>query len=153
VRLANFGELALAVLTLVFIRNRTAATNARSGPQVQWGYIGERDFKVLPDGRRQVTNSTYDPNEVGMIVDADYEFPDAIDTNLKQDHRAGRRFDQTTKSDIRRQSPDSAIPVDREKDLRTLRAHLKEIAFYCPGFWFRADLLHPAGVVIRMFRR
>jgi len=32
IRLANFGELALAVLTLIFIRNRTAATNARSAP-------------------------------------------------------------------------------------------------------------------------
>src|SRR5262245_62555113 len=32
IRLANFGELALAILTLIFIRNRTAATNARSSP-------------------------------------------------------------------------------------------------------------------------
>ena len=154
VRLANFGELGLAILTLVFIRNRTSQTNARQAPQsIQTNYIGERDYVYLPDGRKRVVNSTYDPNEVGMIVDPDYEFSDAIDANIKQDHRAGRRFDQTRKSDIRRQSPDSAIPVDREKALRSLRTHLKEIAFYCPGFWFRADLLHPAGVVIRMFRR
>jgi len=117
VRMANFGELALAAVTLIFIRNRTAATNARSAA-------------------------------------SDEIFPSEFDVDMVQDHRSGRRLDsQTRKSDIRRLSPDSAIPVDRERALRSLRAHLKEIAFYCPGFWFRADLLHPAGVVIRMFRR
>jgi len=112
IRLANFGELALAVATLIFIRVRTSRTNT--------------------------------PTEE--------DFPEEIDAGITQDDRTGRRFDRTKKSDSRRLSPASAISTDRKEELKALRAHLKAIAFYCPGFWFRADLID-GGVSIRMFRR
>lgn len=32
------------------------------------------------------------------------------------------------------------------------REHLKEIAFYYPGVWFKADLIH-GGVTIRLFKK
>jgi hypothetical protein len=115
VRITNFGELILAAITLIFIRNWTAKANTPA----------RRD---------------------------DEDFPSEFDADVVQDHRTGRRFDQTRKSDSRRQSPASAISTDRKEALKALRAHLKAIAFYCPGFWFRADLID-GGVSIRMFRR
>src|SRR5262249_1640266 len=80
------------------------------------------------------------------------DFPSELDAGVNQDHRAGRRFDQTIKSDNRRQSPTSAISDDHKAALKVLREHLKAISFYHPGFWFKADLMN-GGVMIRMFRR
>jgi hypothetical protein len=37
IRLANFGELILAAVTLIYIRNRSAAFNAKNAPRVSYG--------------------------------------------------------------------------------------------------------------------
>src|SRR5262249_23212067 len=63
----------------------------------------------------------------------------------------GRRLDRTRKSDSRRLSPASEV-FDRKKARLKLLEHLKEIAFHCPGYWFKADLIED-GVSIRMYRR
>ncbi|MCI0390324.1 MAG: hypothetical protein MOB07_16360 [Acidobacteria bacterium] len=115
VRVANFGELALAAITLIYIRNRSAATNARSS------------------GRYEV-------------------FPSEIDADVIQEDRTGRRLDRTRKSDSGRQSPKSGDSGARKEAIKILREHLKEIAFYHPGVWFKADLVR-GGVTIRLFKK
>src|SRR5262249_33063925 len=50
VRMANFGELALAAVTLIFIRNRTAAMNARSAARDE-NFPSELDADVIQDHR------------------------------------------------------------------------------------------------------
>jgi hypothetical protein len=112
IRLANFGELALAIVTLIFIRVRSAMTNA---PRVE-------------------------------------EFPREIDAGVVRDDRTGRRLDRTRKSDSGRLSPISGDPDARKDALKTLREHLKQIAFYHPGVWFKADLIR-GGVTIRLFKK
>src|SRR5262249_16119736 len=82
----------------------------------------------------------------------DEDFPSEIDADVIQDHRAGRRFDQTIKSDNRRQSPTSAISGDHKAALKVLRERLKAISFYHPAFWFNHNLMN-GGYMMRMFRR
>src|SRR5262245_52746159 len=115
IRLANFGELGLAILTLIFIRNRTAATNAR---QLE-------------------------------------EFPAELDAVERRGpaRRADLSADaRTRKSDSGRQSPKSGDSAFRKNALKLLREHLKEIAFYYPGVWFKADMVR-GGVTIRLFKK
>lgn len=114
IRIAGFGELALAIITLIFVRTRTAMLNSRSP-------------------RRE-------------------DFPDEIDAGIIEDRRTGGRLDRTRKSDSGRLSPTSADSPVRKAALNTLRAHLKEIAFYHPGVWFKADLIR-GGVTIRLFKK
>jgi hypothetical protein len=112
IRLANFGELALAIFTLIFIRIRSSRTNS---PR-------------------------------------DEDFPSEIDADVVRDDRTGRRLDRTRKSDSERQSLISGDSGTRKAALKLLREHLKQIAFYHPGLWFKADLIH-GGVTIRLFKR
>jgi hypothetical protein len=112
IRLMNFGELALAAVTFIYIRNRSTRFNAR--------YVED--------------------------------FPTEIDAGVFQDDRTGRRFDRTTKSDSGRLSPISGDSDSRKEALKILREHLKEIAFYHPGLWFKADLVR-GGVTIRLFKK
>ncbi|MGH9936048.1 MAG: hypothetical protein ACREAM_07370 [Blastocatellia bacterium] len=130
VRMANFGELALAVITLIFIRNRTAATNARSSTAYR---------STAPRSR---------PVE---------DFPDEIDVEDRRDGsvsnpRNSPRLDRTRNSDNGRQSPVSGDSEARKDALKILREHLKDIAFYNPGVWFKADLVR-GGVTIRLFKK
>src|SRR5262249_54004909 len=112
IRLAGFGELALSIITLIFVRTRTATTNAKT-PEI---------------------------------------FPDELDAEVIQSDRTGRRFDRTRKSDSGRPSPISGDLAARKDALKLLREHLKQIAFYHPGMWFKADLIH-GGVNIRLFKK
>src|SRR5262245_27206798 len=125
IRLANFGELGLAVLTLIFIRNRSAATNSRSGPIVRHVTVEQQD-----------------------------DFPHELEgADIIQDDRSGRRLAQTRKSDRLRQSYISEREAfDRKKARKKLLEHLKVISHYLPGRWFKADLIE-GGVHIRMCAR
>jgi hypothetical protein len=116
IRLTNFGELLLAAITLIFVRNQSAATN----------------------GMRPAYEQE--------------EFPGELDADLVQSDRTGRRFDRTRKSDSGRQSPVSGDSAARKEALKLLREHLKQIAFYHPGLWFKADLIR-GGVTIRLFKK
>ena len=46
----------------------------------------------------------------------------------------------------------SSDSVARKEALKILREHLKQIAFYHPGVWFKADLVR-GGVTIRLFKK
>jgi hypothetical protein len=117
IRLANFGELALAAITFIFIRNRSAQFNAARQ---------QRD---------------------------EYEFPDELDEDVSVRGSAKEpRLTRTQKSDSGRLSPISGDSVARKQALKKLREHLKAIAFYVPGFWFKADLIR-GGVTIRLFKK
>jgi hypothetical protein len=48
--------------------------------------------------------------------------------------------------------PISGDSTARKAALKILREHLKRIAFYHPGLWFKADLIH-SGVTIRLFKK
>jgi hypothetical protein len=122
VRLTNFGEIALAAITLIFIRNRSAKTNTIRTP-------------APGPGPRQPE-----------------DFPEEIDADITQDDRTGRRLDRTRKSDSGRLSPISGDLEARKAALKKLREHLKAIAFYYPGLWFKADLIR-GGVTIRLFKK
>jgi hypothetical protein len=129
VRLANFGEIALAAITLIFIRNRSAKTNTLRTP-------------APGPGPRQPDQETEQADN----------FPSEIDANAVKDDRTGRRLDRTRKSDSGRLSPISGDLAARKEALKKLREHLKGIAFYYPGLWFKADLIR-GGVTIRLFKK
>jgi hypothetical protein len=129
VRLANFGEIALAAITLIFIRNRSAKTNTIRPP-------------APGPGPRQPDQETKQAED----------FPSEIDANAVKDDRTGRRLDRTRNSDSGRLSPISGDLATRKEALRKLREHLKAIAFYYPGLWFKADLIR-GGVTIRLFKK
>jgi hypothetical protein len=129
VRLANFGEILLAVITLIFIRNRSAKTNTVRPP---------------------APGSDTRPREPETKQTAD--FPKEIDADVIQDDRTGRRMDRTRKSDSGRLSLISGDPAARTNALKVLRERLKQIAFYHPGLWFKADLIR-GGVTIRLFKK
>lgn len=111
IRLAGFGELALSIITLIFVRTRTATRN--------------------------------------KITVSDENFPDEIDADVTQ-NRSTPRY--TRKSDSGRLSPISSDLAARKDALKKLREHLKAIAFYHPGLWFKADLIR-GGVNIRLFKK
>jgi len=77
------------------------------------------------------------------------EFPDELEVENRQ---RARRENFTPKSDSGRQSPISRDSSARKDALKILREHLKAIAFYHPGFWFKADLVR-GGVTIRLFTK
>ena len=51
-----------------------------------------------------------------------------------------------------RLSPISGDSGARKEALKILRERLKQIAFYHPGVWFKADLIR-GGVTIRLFKK
>src|SRR5262249_28927566 len=83
-------------------------------------------------------------------------WPDSIETDAGGKRSPGPRerletpvTNPTKNRGGRRTPPAPAISFDRRKALEALREHLKVIAFHCPGFWIRANLI-PDGVEIRM---
>jgi hypothetical protein len=158
IRATNFGEILLAVITLIYIRNRSAKFNAQYAP-TQMNFRGERTYRVLPDGRREIIHSSYSGDEIGKIVEPDEDFPSEIDAGVK-DRKARSDADIQTVMRKRSQPPgqtvddnESASPVSlHSKDrvstrvetqadgLQKLRAYLKEISFYHPGYSFKVDV-------------
>jgi hypothetical protein len=122
IRVFNFGELMLAAVTLVFIRNQSAKTNSPA-------------------------ENSFTPGNF---------FP----TGVYRSPISARRGNFTPKSDNERQSLSlsqkserlSLSDPDRKDALKRLREHLKQIAFYHPNRWFKADLVR-GGVTIRLFER
>lgn len=80
------------------------------------------------------------------------EFPSEIETDMVDDRRNTPRFQRPKSRANERQSLTVAISGDRKTELKKLREHLKAIAFYHPGNWFKADLIR-GGVTIRLFKR
>ncbi|HKQ90201.1 MAG TPA: hypothetical protein VJZ77_05935 [Blastocatellia bacterium] len=154
IRAASFGELILAAATLIFIRNRSAKFNAQSAAAsqpIQMHYLGDRSFVYLPDGRKRVTHSSYDPAEVGMIVDADYEFPSVLDdVDVIEKRSPSRRQNLTTPA-----GKDTRVLPKKKDTAKThasfdsgylsegakrLREALSDISFHTPGRSFKIDI-------------
>lgn len=116
IRAANFGELILAAITLIYIRNRSAKFNSsRQNAQIEPLEARGEVFPVATGSHRQIA-------------------PAAA---------------------LRQESVKSAASVatdPRKPALDVLRGHLKVVASYLPGRWFKADLM-PGGVRIRLCER
>jgi hypothetical protein len=156
IRLTNFGELLLAVVTLVYIRNRSAKFNAQYAP-TQMNFHGERTYRVLPDGRREIIHSSYSGDEIGKIVEPDEDFPSKIETSERGTNRNAplrqERQERQSGSKIATSVATHVATDQRARDLEKLREHLKAIAFNHPGRWFKADVIEGGGVWVRMCER
>lgn len=108
IRILNFGELILAAITFIFIRNRSAKFNAQ-----------------------RLTSRQTDLND----------FPSELDLEESSRLRNGKPSLVSLHGDTGKDKVSTqATRVETQtSQLRTLRAYLKEISFYHPGYSFKAD--------------
>jgi hypothetical protein len=157
IRAANFGELILAAVTLIYIRNRSAKFNhtasLKAGAHgVQLTEAGERAFLALPAGERETIESTEAPAELDKIVEQDDIFPSELDASEREAQRnpafrQERQADTKIATTVATSATDERLPA-----LSALRHHLRVIAFHYPNRWFKCDLID-GGVWIRMCER
>ncbi|HZF39045.1 MAG TPA: hypothetical protein VE715_09490 [Blastocatellia bacterium] len=161
IRMANFGELILAAVTLIYIRNRSAKFNHTAGvradaPPHAYGFqmteAGASAFQALPEEERETIESTYAPDEAGEVVEQDDDFPSELDASdreaqrnpaLRQQRQSGAKIATT----VALSAADERLPA-----FSVLRHHLRVIAFHHPNRWFKCDLID-GGVWIRMCER
>jgi hypothetical protein len=157
IRAANFGELILAAVTLIYIRNRSAKFNHSASVKadahgVQITEAGERAVRVLPDGERETIESTEAPDEAPQIVEQDDIFPSELDASEREAQR-NPAFRQERQADTKIATTVATSAIDeRLPALNALRHHLRVIAFHYPNRWFKCDLID-GGVWIRMCKR
>jgi len=157
IRAANFGELILAAVTLIYIRNRSAKFNHTASVKaaahgVQMIEAGERALRLLPDGERETTESTEALAEAPKIVEQDDIFPSELDASDREAQRnpafrQERQADTQIATTVATSATDERLPA-----LSALRHHLRVIAFHSPNRWFKCDLID-GGVWIRMCER
>jgi hypothetical protein len=157
IRAANFGELILAAITLIYIRNRSAKFNhtgsvKADGHGVLMIEAGAGAYRVLPDGERETMESADAPDEAGRIVEQDDDFPSELDTSEREAQRnpalrLQRQADTKIATTVATSATDERLPA-----LNALRHHLRVIAFHYPNRWFKCDLID-GGVWIRMCER
>jgi hypothetical protein len=157
IRAANFGELILAAITLIYIRNRSAKFNHTASVKadaqgLQMTEAGERAFRVLPAAERETIESTEAPAEMDKIVEQDDIFPSELDTSEREAQRnlafrQERQADTKIATTVATSATDERLPA-----LNALRHHLRVIAFHYPNRWFKCDLID-GGVWIRMCGR
>jgi hypothetical protein len=157
IRAANFGELILAAITLIYIRNRSAKFNHTASVKADAQGVlmieaGERAFRVLPDGERETIESTEAPAEADKIVEQDDIFPSELDASDREAQRnpafrQGRQADTQIATTVATSVTEERLPA-----LNALRHHLRVIAFHYPNRWFKCDLID-GGVWIRMCKR
>ena len=157
IRAANFGELILAAVTLIYIRNRSAKFNHSASVKdnahgIQMTEAGERAYRVLPEGERETTESTDSPDEAGKIVEQDDDFPSELDASEREAQRnptfrRQRQADTKIATTVATSATDERLPA-----LSALRHHLRVIAYHYPNRWFKCDLID-GGVWIRMCAR
>jgi hypothetical protein len=154
IRAANFGELILAAVTLIYIRIRSAKFNHTASVKadahgVQMIEAGERAFRLLPDGERETTESTEAPAEADKIVEQDDIFPSELDASDREAQR-NPAFRQERQADTQiATTVATSVTDERLPALNALRHHLRVIAFHYPNRWFKCDLID-GGVWIRM---
>jgi len=135
IRLANFGELALAAITLIYIRTRSAKVN--SIPR-QWDIEAELGDVVAQNARRSRLEAH------GATIP-----PVATHAARVSTSQAALRA-----SDARKTASVATEGGDwREIAVRKVRGHLGVISEGLPGRWFKADLIKPEGVWIRIMGR
>lgn len=157
IRAANFGELILAAVTLIYIRNRSAKFNHTTSVKtdahgVQETEAGASAYRVLPDGEPETIEPTEAPDEADKIVEQDDDFPSEIDASEREAQRnpalrLQRQADTKIATTVATSATDQRLPA-----LNALRHHLRVIAFHYPNRWFKCDLID-GGVWIRMCER
>jgi hypothetical protein len=90
IRLANFGELILAAITLIYIRNRSAAFNAKNAPMVNYGAGIGIPATVAPLRRGDTKTAT----AVATVAQGQKSLLDALRGHLRAIafHHPGRWF-------------------------------------------------------------
>ncbi len=119
---------------------------------VEVNYQGERTYRILPDGRRQIIQSTYSPDEVGRIVEADEDFPDELDASSQSGRNQSNLRSYASDANnatIATQSDAERCRVATQDGLAILRDTLSDVAFTSPGKWFKCDL-RPDHVLVRL---
>lgn len=117
IRAANFGELLLCALTLIFIRNASAARNT---PQAQ---VVERPAPV----------------ERSAPVEPETEFPSEFDAEVAENSGLSGRENFTRKKETAKKHAPSVSVINPE-GLKRLRETLKDISFRLPGFSFKSQV-------------
>jgi len=157
IRAANFGELILAAVTLIYIRNRSAKFNHSASVKdnahrVQMTEAGASAYRVLPGGERETIESTNSHDEAGKILEQDDDFPSELDASEREAQpnpafRYQRQANTKIATTVATSATDERLPA-----LSALRHHLRVIAFHYPNRWFKCDLID-GGVWIRMCER
>jgi len=157
IRAANFGELILAAITMIYIRNRSAKFNhtasvKANAHEVQTPEAGARAYRVLPDGERETIESADSFDGEGQTVEQDDDFPSELDASEREAQRnpalrQQRQADSKIATSVATSATDERLPA-----LNALRHHLRVIAFHHPNRWFKCDLID-GGVWIRMCER
>jgi hypothetical protein len=157
IRAANFGELILAAVTLIYIRNRSAKFNHTPNVKgnargTQMTEAGAREHRVLPDGGSETIESTEASDEADKTVEQDDDFPSELDASEREAQRnpalrLQRQADTKIATAVATGATDERLPA-----LSALRHHLRVIAFHYPNRWFKCDLID-GGVWIRMCER
>jgi hypothetical protein len=157
IRAANFGELILAAITLIYIRNRSAKFNHMAGlkagaHEVQMTELVASPYLALPPGEQETIESASALEEAGKAVEDDDDFPSELDTSEREAQRnpalrQQRRADTKIARIVATNAADDRLPA-----LNVLRHHLRVVAFHHPNQWFKCDLID-GGVWIRMCER
>src|SRR5262245_43571314 len=141
IRAANFGELILAAVTLIYIRNRSAKFNHIPG--VKTG---------APNANGSQTTESVESGYAPKAAQQDDDFPAELDASeleaqRKPALRQERQADPKIATTVATSATDERLPA-----LNVLRHHLRVIAFHHPSRWFKCDLID-GGVWIRMCER
>jgi hypothetical protein len=157
IRAANFGELILAAVTLIYIRNRSAKFNHIAGVRadargVQTTETGDGVAPALPGAEQETIESASAPDEAGKAVERDDDFPSELEASEREAQRnpalrQQRQADTKIATTVATSGGDDRLPA-----LNVLRHHLRVVAFHHPNRWFKCDLID-GGVWIRMCER
>lgn len=147
IRAANFGELILAAVTLIYIRNRSAKFNHSASVK-----DNANRAQMTEAGAREAIESTEAADGAGKIVEQDDYFPSELDASEREAQR-NPAFRQQRQADTKIAAPVATSATDeRLPALSALRHHLRVVAFHYPNRWFKCDLID-GGVWIRMCER
>jgi hypothetical protein len=147
IRAANFGELILAAVTLIYIRNRSAKFNHSAGVKA-----GAQGVQTTEAENRETIESPPASDEAGNGSEQNDDFPSELDASERESRRnpalrQQRQADTKIATTVATGAADERLPA-----LNILRHHLRVIAFQHPGRWFKCDLID-GGVWIRMCER
>lgn len=157
IRAANFGELILAAVTLIYIRNRSAKFNHSAGVKadargVQTTEAGDGTSRALPGAEQETIAPAPAPDEAGKAAEGNDDFPSELDASEREAQRnpalrQQRQADTKIATTVATSAGDDRLPA-----LNVLRHHLRVVAFHHPNRWFKCDLID-GGVWIRMCER
>lgn len=128
IRVANFGELLLCALTLIFIRNQSAANNSprRNVPPSPAPELSEPDF----------------PEELDAA---------SVEQHGRENFTRKKEPNQKEPKNLKKHASSvSAVAVFDPEGLKRLRQTLKDISFRLPGFSFKSYVKGDAVWIFKM---